>query len=207
MTQFEGFSSSRFKTEMKNFARGNQFKIEINAPLDLAGVAGLFPGGAADVAQKISFKAKATSLPALTIDPIDLSFRGRKCKIPGDRPDLGQWSVDIYLTDGMPERKFFESWSDGIVGIDCADQAPDTDSDVFADGTLFQLDRNGNHKTEYTFEGIWPSSIGEVAFDWDTGDPLTFNVVFEINNLRTVGVRKDGGVGNARAGTTPSNAQ
>lgn len=186
MAQVGGFNSARFKKEMANFARGNQFKLIIAAPLDLRGAFPDLPG----VEERLSFKAKATTLPAFTIEPIQLSFRGRKCIVPGDRT-LEPWTADIYLTEGFEERKFFERWSDMIVGISDASQAPDTDSDVTADGTLQQLDRNANVKTEYTFQNIWPSSVGEVSFDWDNGEPLTFSVTFEVNDIATEGVRDE----------------
>lgn len=184
MVQANGFSFSRFKNEMKSAARGNQFRIEINLPPQIR----QFVPNYAPIQDSISFKAKAGSIPAMTLDPIPLSFRGRKCTIAGDRT-LEPWNVSIYATNGLPERKFFETWQDAILGVDDASRAPDADVDYMADGSIYQLNQNGVIQAAYTFEGIWPQSIGEVSFDFDNGELIMVDITFEMQNIQTKGIR------------------
>jgi len=45
-----------------------------------------------------------------------------------------------------------------------------------------QFDRNGNETAEYTIAQIWPTNVGEIAFDWDSNDELqTFEITFAID--------------------------
>ena len=41
---------------------------------------------------KVGFLCKAASLPASTIAPIEVPYRGRKLKLPGDR-EYAEWSL------------------------------------------------------------------------------------------------------------------
>lgn len=185
MVQAAGFNFSRFRNEMQTkAARGNQFRVDINAP---ASVRQFIPNSIA-TEELLSFKAKAGSIPALDLDTLTLPFRGRKLKIAGDR-ELQPWSVEIYMTDGLPERKFFETWQDSILGVDDASRNPTASLDYFADGAIHQLTQNGNIMASWDYEGIWPQSIGETSFSFDDGEVIALQVTFEINNIRTAGVR------------------
>ena len=184
MAQASGFSFSRFKEELRGVARGNQFRIDLSLPQQIR----QFVPDALAAEESISFKAKSASIPALDLNTITIPFRGRSCKIAGDR-ELQPWTASIYLTDGFPERKFFETWQDSILGVRDASRNPNADLDYTADAQIHQLDQNGNERATYTFEGIWPQSIGEVSLDWENGELLTFDCTFEINGLSTTGIR------------------
>lgn len=184
MAQAENFSFSQFTNQLRNPARGNQFRVDLNAPQQIR----QFIPNASILEESLSFKTKSAAIPSLALDEIELNFRGRKAKLPGDRT-LEPFVCDVFLTDGLPERKFFETWQDAIVGVDDASRNPDVGVNYLADATVHQLSQNGDILASYTFEGIWPSTIGEVSFDWESGDPLTLNLTLTVNNISTLGIR------------------
>ena len=59
-------------------------------------VAGSFPGTGAD--EKIPFLVKAAQMPASTVGLIEVPWRGRKIKVPGDRT-FAEWTITV-LADG-----------------------------------------------------------------------------------------------------------
>lgn len=184
MARANNFDFNRFRNAMQNPAHGNQFRIDIFAPLELR-------TGIPDYNNQeasLPFKVKAGNIPALTTDEVEMSFGGRKLKIPGDRT-LESWTVQVYMTHGLPERKFFEGWADQMLGVECADRAPDAESNVFADANLFQTNRNAETGASYTFTDIWPSSIGETSFDSENSEVLMLDVTFAINGIVTSGIR------------------
>ena len=184
MVQSAGFDFRRFRQEMQGAARGNQFRIDITAPLSIRP----FIPQSLVTEESLSFKAKSGSIPPKDINVINLPFRGRQMKIAGDR-ELQPFTTSVYLTDGLPERKFFETWQDAILGFDDASRLPDADVDYTSDITIHQLNQNGVIQVSYVFEDAWPQAVGEVAFDAEAGEVLMCDITFEMNNIRTLGIR------------------
>ena len=65
-------------------ARPNQFRVEITNPP---------AGGVAFPAETGAFLAKGTSLPAMSIEEIEIPFRGRTIRIAADRDFADPWPV------------------------------------------------------------------------------------------------------------------
>ena len=62
---------------------------------------------------KVGFLCKAAQLPATTIGSIEVPFRGRKIKLPGER-EFAEWTL-TFLSDGDFElRNAFEKWMDDL---------------------------------------------------------------------------------------------
>jgi len=71
------------------------------------GVAGAL--GAGGPAGKMEFLCKAASLPASTIGTIEVPFRGRILKIPGDRT-FAEWQLTILNDNDFAIKNAFEEW-------------------------------------------------------------------------------------------------
>ncbi len=146
-----------------DFARGNLFEVNIPT-LD----------------KNFKFRCKATSIPAATVGVIELGYQNRKVKIAGDRT-YDEWTVTVYNDDGHVSREDFVQWQSDTVGTgtEITGQTPD----VYKNNALVtQFDRNGVKTSEYDIKQIWPTSVGEVTFDWDSNDELmTFEVTFSID--------------------------
>ena len=133
-------------------ARSNQFRVTITPP---AGIAiGL------DV-RRTSFLCKASSLPAVELGVIPLTYRGRTINIAGDREAAGEWTTTFYNDTDFMIRTALERWNNGI--NDFAENTGVTNtSDYTTDLTVEQLDRDGTVLKSYIFKNSWPSTIAEI---------------------------------------------
>lgn len=176
MAQVNDFFLNNFMSEFKGGSRPNQFKAEVAVPARLRG---LIPNANLGL-NKMKFMIKAASLPPSTIGNIDVPFRGRQFKVPGDRT-FQEWQVTVVNDVDSAVRDLFEHWMDLIVGNVNHDEIDGTKGpiDYMASGDINQLNRNGKIIKGYKFIGIWPSNIGEIATAFDANDqveefPVTF---------------------------------
>ena len=85
--------------------RANLFECEIAFP-DI-----VIPSGVSEstLTDRIKFLAKSATLPASTITPISVPFRGRELKIAGDRT-FDPWSITVINDTDFIIRGAFERW-------------------------------------------------------------------------------------------------
>ena len=133
-------------------ARSNQFRVTITPPPGIA--IGL------DV-RRTSFLVKGSSLPAMTMTPIEVPFRGRKIYIAGDREFADEWTTTFINDTDFMIRNAMERWSNGI--NDLADNtgviAP---ADYQTDLTVEQLDRDDTVLKSYIFRSAWPIGVSSI---------------------------------------------
>ena len=147
------------------------------------------------------FHIKAASLPASTLGIIEVPFRGRKIKIPGDRT-FAEWSITILCTGDMNLRGGFEAWSNDInehVQNTSGDHQPLSNAQapsifglseplIFKDWSIRQLNRMGETVKDYTFVGCWPSEVGQIELDYETTDSVAeFPVTLQYSYWTTAG--------------------
>ena len=136
-------------------ARANQFRVTITPPPGIA--IGL------DV-RRTSFLVKGSSLPAMTLTPIEVPFRGRKIYIAGDREFADEWTTTFINDTDFMIRDAMERWSNGI--NDLADNtgviAP---ADYQTDLTVEQLDRDDTVLKSYIFKSAWPTVVAAITLD------------------------------------------
>ena len=74
-------------------------------------VTGVIPGYQTNDAQlQMSFLIKAAQIPASSLGTIEVPYRGRRIKIPGDRT-FQDWSITVLSDTNMSLRSAFENWS------------------------------------------------------------------------------------------------
>ena len=162
-------------------------------------VSGVIGAGGTTTREAQSFHIKAASLPASSLGIIEVPYRGRKVKIPGDRT-FAEWSITILCRSDMRLRNEFETWSDKInahITNTSGDHQPmangaqsgsQPEGDVFTQWGISQLDRSGAHVKDYTFYGVWPSEIGAVELDYETTDSVAeFPVTLQYTYWTTAG--------------------
>ena len=86
-------------------ARPNLFEVELAFPSAV--------GVDNDTLQKARFLVKAAALPASTVAPIDVPFRGRILKIAGDRT-FETWTIKVINDTDFSIRSAFEKWMNTI---------------------------------------------------------------------------------------------
>ena len=154
---------SDFKSRLSGGgARPNLFEVEL-----------AFPDAVAidnDVLQKARFLVKAAALPASTIAPIDVPFRGRILKIAGDRT-FETWTITVINDTDFSIRSAFEKWMNTINRV--SDNTGVTNpADYHADAYVYQLDRNGDTLRKYHFYDVFPTQVTAIELGYDQGQNI-----------------------------------
>jgi|TARA_R100000455_G_C6234250_1_gene94962 hypothetical protein len=156
-------------------ARANQFKVTMPFP-GYAQVGGEI--------EDLAFLCRSTAIPAMTIENIDVNFRGRAVKIAGDRT-IANWSIVVLNDTDFKLRNAFERWQNGINNM-TDNEGLTNPVDYQVDAFVDHLDRNGNTIKSYTLRGAYPVSIAEIGLDYDQKTEIeTFSVEFAYQYFET----------------------
>ena len=164
---------SDFKSRLSGGgARPNLFEVELAFP-DAVSIAN-------DVLQKARFLVKAAALPASTIAPVDIPFRGRILKVAGDRT-FETWTVTVINDTDFAIRSAFEKWMNSINKLD--DASGITDPEQYQkDAMVHQLDRDGSVLRSYKFWDIYPTNISTIDLSYETTDTIEeFTVEMQVH--------------------------
>lgn len=152
-----------FKAKLKGGgARQNLFKVNIPFPS--------LSGGSSELA---SFMIKGASLPASVINPIEVSWRGRKLKVAGDRT-YEPWTITVLNDTMMDVRNAFEKWMDLINGNtdNRSTFASNNSLGYYSDILVHQLDRNDKITKTYELIGAFPTNIMAIELNYETNDQI-----------------------------------
>ncbi len=179
---------SGFKSQLKGGgARPNLFEVSIPSfPPALQGVWGT------EVQTDFQFLCEATSMPASTVNPIDIPFRGRILKVAGDRT-IDIWSVTVINDENFSVRTAFEQWANAISKLDDATGITNPTSYMVNAAYVKQLGR-GQARESTTNQGgsqqvlrtyklidLWPSSVGAIDLSYaDSNTIERFTVDFQM---------------------------
>ena len=164
---------SDFKSRLSGGgARPNLFEVELAFP-DAVSIAN-------DVLQKSRFLVKAAALPASTIAPVDIPFRGRILKVAGDRT-FETWTVTVINDADFAIRSAFEKWMNAINKLDDASGLTDPEQ-YQKDAMVHQLDRDGGVLRSYKFWDIYPTNISAIDLSYETTDTIEeFTVEMQVH--------------------------
>jgi len=146
--------------------RVNQFRVTITPPPGIA--IGL------DV-RRTSFLCKATTLPAITLEPITLKYRGRSVIIAGDRETTGTWNTTFYMDTDFMIMNALQRWSNGINDFN-DNTGVSSLSDYATDLTAEFLDRDDTVLKTYIFKNSFPLTI-------QSGQALSMETDNQINSF------------------------
>ena len=160
--------------------RVNQFRVTITPPPGIA--IGL------DV-RRTSFLCKATTLPAVELQPITLKYRGRSVIIAGDREATGTWSTTFYMDTDFMIMNALQRWSNGINDFD-TNTGVNSLSDYATDLTAELMDRDDTVLKTYIFKNAWPSAVGAPGTLDSSGDNAIgeFTCTWQYQNYSLSGV-------------------
>ncbi|MGA1047720.1 MAG: hypothetical protein ACO3UU_06895, partial [Minisyncoccia bacterium] len=97
---------TQFKSKLTGGgARSNLFEVALQFP-DIARVS-------SNILDKSRFLIKAAALPASTINPLDVAFRGRTLKVAGNRT-FESWTITVINDTDFALRSAFENWMNKI---------------------------------------------------------------------------------------------
>jgi len=168
-------------------ARPNLFECVIPVPTWAR------PDGVNDFDEKLRLLVKTAGLPASTISPIQIPFRGRTLSVAGDR-SFDSWTITVINDADFGIRRCFEKWMNGI------NKHEDTSGYINPNGTdgyqqtiaVHQLGRSpyvkGNISNSavpvlrsYKLYGAWPSNVGAIPLSYDETNSIEqYDVTFEV---------------------------
>lgn len=142
------------------------------------------PPGVPDATADLQFVCRASQFPESQIDPVQVSYFGRKINLAGDRT-FQPWPITVMNDEDFRHRNMFEGWSNYINALVSNRQSSATSSlldykvtaEVMAYSKAGPGDDTGIVRA-YTMTGVWPSSLDAITLDWeDTNTVSTFNCV------------------------------
>ena len=147
---------STFKAGFDGGTRPNRFKVSIPGISDS------------------TILVKAASIPAETIGILQVPFRGRVAKLPGDRA-YTEWTFTCLddtsenIRAAMVEwHRIFNDHETNVVGKDILGGS----SDEYKRITVTQLDMQGKEHTSVSLEECWPVEVGAIDLSYDKADTL-----------------------------------
>ena len=167
---------NEFKSRLRGGgARANQFKVTLPFP-GYASVGG--------ETSDLAFLCKATAVPGQTVGNIPIDFRGRKLQIAGDRT-FEPWSITVLNDTDFKLYRGFERWMNGINNM-TDNEGIANPADYQVDGFIDHLDRNGNTLKSYTYRGLFPVALDNIALNYGTNDAVEeFGVTFQVQYFET----------------------
>ena len=145
-----------------------------------------FPEKAKPADDKLeSYLCKSAALPATTVGTVELPFRGRVLKVPGDRT-FESWTATFYMDDAFELRGAYERWIDltNRVDVNMADVGI---GEVLKPITVIQMDKFGDAVggkglqpiRQYELVQAFPVSVSQVSVAYDNNDSYEeFDVEF-----------------------------
>ena len=139
-------------------------------------VTGSIPGYSNNRA--ISFLCKAAQIPASSLGTIEVPYRGRRIKLPGDRT-FQDWTITVISDANMSLRSAFEYWS-AIFNSNVSNVSSPNFMQFMPTWSVTQLLRDGVALRTYNFIGCFPSEVGAIDLSYENNDavaefPVTIN--------------------------------
>jgi hypothetical protein len=151
-------------------ARSNLFEVVLS-----------FPASApadANVLDKSRFLVKSVAMPASTVTPLPVAFRGRTLNVAGDRT-FETWTITVINDTDFSIRSAFENWMNTINRV--SDNTGVTDPALYqADAFVYQLDRDGSTLRAYHFYDLFPTNMSSIPLSYDTESIQEFTVEMQV---------------------------
>ncbi len=179
MAETKALGVLEFQSKIKGAVRPNLFSVTHNFPTGVIAADGLE-----------TYLCKSAALPASTVGTVELPFRGRVIKVPGDRT-FESWTATFYMDDAFELRGAYEKWVELTNTVD-ANTAAGNISDILKDITVTQMDKFGGSATgfknirEYKLISAFPVSVSQVSIAYDNNDSYEeFDVEFAYQYFET----------------------
>ncbi len=137
-----------------------------------------------------TYLCKSAALPASTVGTVELPFRGRVIKVPGDRT-FESWTATFYMDDAFKLRGAYEKWIELTNTVD-ANTASASMEAVLQDITVTQMDKFNGSATQfkdirqYKLVKGFPVSVSQVSLAYDNNDSYEeFDVEFAYQYFET----------------------
>lgn len=177
----EFFKISSFRSSLNGGARPNLFEITMGAPTDVSD-----PGGVLAAGGEFKFLCRSGAIPAYTLGIIEVPFRGRRIKVPGDRT-YADWTVTVFNDESQNMRSVFDNWMAYINDPDGANAIRSNSGDYRTTINVKHLGPSGESTRQYQLIDAFPTDVSAIDLSYDNFDTVQeFTVTFQYHYL-TVG--------------------
>ena len=182
----KGLGLLTFQSAIKGGVRPNLFSVLHGFP---TGVTAPTVDGAEDA---VTYMCKSAALPATNVGTVELPFRGRVIKVPGDRT-YETWTGTFYVDDAFALRSAYEKWIALTNGVDTNTATSGIDG-IFQSIIVNQLDKFQGSSTDmpiirsYELVQAFPVSVSQISVAYDNNDSYEeFDVEFAYQYHTTSG--------------------
>ena len=179
MAETKALGVLEFQTRIKGAVRPNLFSVTHNFPTGIIAEDGLE-----------TYMCKSAALPASTVGTVELPFRGRVIKVPGDRT-FESWTATFYMDDAFQLRGAYEKWIELTNTVDANTASVPMES-VLQDIDVTQMDKFGGSAEkfkdirQYKLVKGFPVSVSQVSLAYDNNDSYEeFDVEFAYQYFET----------------------
>ena len=136
---------------------------------------------------------KSAQFPSSTIGLIEVPYKGRRIKMPGDRI-FNEWSISVMVDKEHTLHRLFIEWSNAInshTNVESAGIA----TDLKQDWSILALAPDDastatSPNQQIDLIGCWPAEVGTVEFSWENNDTIAeFTVTMQydywVNDVTT----------------------
>tara|TARA_R100000005_G_C4936735_1_gene163172 strand:+ start:183 stop:704 length:522 start_codon:yes stop_codon:yes gene_type:complete len=117
------------------------------------------------------FFIKSAQFPASSIGFIEVPFKGRKIKRPGDRT-FAEWTLTVLQDDAGDLRADFVRWMNKI-NAHVAITGDSATSSLFPTWTIESLRQDDSVSSTIELVNCFPTEVGAVDFNYETVDTFT----------------------------------
>jgi len=169
------FNISSFRAALDAGAKPNLFSISMDLP---SGV------GASPTFKNNMILCKSAAIPAMTVGIIEVPYRGRRIKLPGDRT-YGDWTITIVNDNRQFMRKSFDKWLKYINNPDAEANIRTTQNiDYKVPININHLKINGKISRRYQLVDAFPVDVSAIDLSYDTTDAIQeFTVTFMYSHV------------------------
>jgi hypothetical protein len=161
------FSVTTFKTNLASGSRPNLFNVTITQPPGIT-----IPNSV--------ILCKGAAVPGLTLGVIEVPYRGRRIKLPGDRT-FAEWTATFIADQNHNLRKGFEAWMASISNNDFgATNLRASNVEYKQNIIVDHLRDDGGVSKSYRLVEAFPTDVSQIDLSYDTTDTIEeFTVTFQ----------------------------
>jgi len=184
----EFFNINQFRESLNSGSKANLFRCEIlGVPGDVDDPEGILGSNG-----KFPFLCRSGAIPAYTLGIIEVPFRGRRIKVPGDRT-FADWTVTVINDESQGVRKVFDNWIAYINNPDGEEVIRENTDDYRCTIQITHLKADGSKSRVYQLYDAFPTDIGAVDLSYDSVDVIQeFTVTFQYHYMDAGGTADDG---------------
>jgi len=182
----EFFNINSFRESLNSGSKANLFRCE------LTGIPGFDDPENVFGDDKFSFLCRSAVIPSYSLGVIEVPFRGRRIKVPGDRV-FTDWTVTVVNEENQGLRKAFDNWMKYINDPDGEEVIRDNNDSYRCKIRIIHLKADGTISRVYELVDAFPVDVSAIELSYDAVDVIQdFSVTFQYHYMDAGGTAQDG---------------